>query len=83
MIDFIDLVEDNLFTFSKWENVDSASFSFYDCILGVQIGSHPSGTFFPKIFIDYDIKEITLFNSNGWQTYEFLIKIGNRKNGNY
>jgi len=47
-------IEQKYFTWQGFDAVGTAVFQFYDCTTVAQIGTHPIGTVFSSITIDYE-----------------------------
>ena len=57
-------MEKQLFTWTGWDEQDTASFSFYSPTLITRIGEYPVGTTFKSACINYQTGELEFYDSN-------------------
>ena len=57
-------MERQLFDWNGWDQQDTASFTFYDVELKVQIGKQTPGTKFSSALIDFQTGELSLYRDD-------------------
>lgn len=69
-------IENQLFAWDGWDQLDTMQFVFYNCILLVSVLGFPAGAEFSSITIDYSNSQIEFYK---YPDDEFPIKKGNLK----
>lgn len=57
-------IENQLFSWEEWDQVDTVMFSFMNCKLLVPMLGFPPGEMFSHIFMDYENSQIRLFKNS-------------------
>lgn len=71
-------MEDQLFSWERWDSVDTMAFHFYDCVLKVVIGDYSAGTKVSGIFMDYENGVMEFYNDAGdavLATFKMSLKV--------
>jgi hypothetical protein len=68
-------IENQLFTWEKWEEVETMSLQFYEVVLKVQIGEFPVGTAFGCAVFDCNANLLQLFDEKKRTCYEFPLVV--------
>ncbi len=67
-----------LFSLQRWDEMDTMSFQFYDCVLKVGIGDYSAGTKVSGIFMDYENGVMDFYNDDGdavIETFKMSLKM--------
>lgn len=73
-------MENQLFEWKGWDEIDTMAFYFYDCTLKKQVGKFKAGNHFDSIAMMYD-KAIIQLERGGEVvgTYELVLRVGAEK----
>ncbi len=58
-------IENQLFAWDGWDQLDTMQFVFYKCVLSVSMLGFPAGAEFSSITIDYSNSQIEFFKNSG------------------
>lgn len=58
-------MEQELFSWENWADIDAFVYQFYDCVLQTKIGDFEVGTKIPIITLNYATGELDLLNGEG------------------
>lgn len=58
-------IENQLFSWEKWDQIDTMEFVFYKCTILVPMLGFSPGERFSSIIIDYSNSQISLFKNSG------------------
>ena len=67
-------LEQQLFSWSEWDNTDVNNFMFYDIVLKVPIGDFPVGTKFVSAYFSNEQSFVQFTDETG-KAYEFKLKV--------
>ncbi len=74
-------MEKQLFSWEEFEDVNSACFNFYNCILKEDIGEYKEGESFDIINVDFEKGRIELYNNESGDIeaqFELKLEIGDK-----
>lgn len=73
-------MEKQLFDWTGWDQQGTASFSFYNVVLKVDVGPFKTGKKFGSAFVDYENGLLALYPENDEIRYEFDLVISVKEN---
>lgn len=74
-------IEDTLFSWGKWDNMDIGAIQFYDCVLNTDFHGKKSGTLYLKgtkidtIYMDLQHSTLTFYNKDSQELDIFNLRL--------
>ncbi len=71
-------LERQLFSWENWDELGTAHFMFYKCVLVKTIGPHVAGSMISTIAVNYEKSLIVLYDKSGHEIYtaRLLVLVG-------